>query len=138
MREEGIDGGEVIGALYLEYDWGRYAQSMVTTQGKLRQNNRKGDRFLLLDKNNNIVGSSSGDPFGTHYPLLKGDETRGSFVSGGKSISYARGEIENGYGGLELCSVIERETRSDEEILTVLGLGEKSDGVKPARRGKAA
>lgn len=138
VREEGIDGGEVLGALYLEYDWGRYAQSMVATQGKLRQNNRKGDRFLLLDKNNNIVGSSSGDPFGTHYPLLKSDETRGSFVSGGKSISFARGEIENGFGGLELCSVIERETRSDEEILTVLGLGEKSDDVKPTQRDKAA
>lgn len=138
IREAGIGGGEVIGALYLEYDWDPYAQLIVTAQGKLHQNNRKGDRFLLLDKSDNIVGSSSDDAFGTHYPLLKGDEMRGSFVSGNKSISYARGEIENGFGGLELCSVIERKTRSDDEILTGLGLGEKNDSSNPTRRDKAA
>lgn len=124
VREHGLDGGELIGVLYLEYDWGRYAESIVAMQGLLNQNNRKGDRFLLLDKDDNIVGSSAGDSFGTHYPLLRRDEKRGSFTSGQKSISYARGEIENGFGGLELCSVIEREMRSAEEILAVLGLGD--------------
>jgi methyl-accepting chemotaxis protein-like sensor/cache domain-containing protein len=127
VREHGLDGGEVIGALYLEYDWGRYAESIVAMQGLLHQNNRTGDRFLLLDKDDNIVGSSAGDRFGTHYPLLKRDEKRGSFTKDQKSISYARGEIENGFGGLELCSVIERELRSSEEILAILGLGDDSD-----------
>jgi hypothetical protein len=138
VREHGLEGGEVIGALYFEYDWGRYAESIVTMQSMLHQNNRKSDRFLLLDKNDNIVGSSAGDVFGTHYPLLKRDEQRGSFTNGQKSISYARGEIENGFGGLELCSVIEREMRSAEEILGVLGLGDDIDHPDTVAQDKAA
>lgn len=138
VREHGLDGGEVIGALYLEYDWGRHAESIVEMQGLLNQNNRKGDRFLLLDKNDNIVGSSAGDRFGTHYPLLNREEKRGSFTKGEKSISYARGEIENGFGGLELCSVIEREMRSTEEILAILGLGDDSDHPDNKAQNKAA
>lgn len=138
IRENGLDGGEVIGALYLEYDWARYAQSIVMTQRMLHQSGRKGDRFLLLDKNNNIVGSSAGDAFGTHYPLPESEEKRGSFVDGRKSVSFAHGEIENGFGGLELCSVIEREMRSQEEILAVLGLGGAIEDARTARRDEAA
>lgn len=139
IREQGRDGGAVTGALYLEYDWGRYAQSIVAMQSMLHQNNRKGDRFLLLDKNDDIVGSSAGDSFGSHYPLPKTGEPRGSYVQGQKSISYARGEIENGFGGLALCSVIEREMRSHEEILSLLGLSDDADNARrPASRNKAA
>ena len=122
IREHGLDGGDVLGALYLEYDWARYADSIVATQQMLQQNGRKGDRFLLLDRDNAIVGSSASDAFGTHYPLPQDDKQRASFIRDQKSISYARGEIENGFGGLELCSVIEREMRSETEILEALGL----------------
>lgn len=138
VREHGLEGGDVIGALYLEYDWARYADSLVAVQGMLHQNNRKGDRFLLLDKDDNIVGSSAGDSFGTHYPLQKSGEKRGSYTLGQKSISFARGEIENGFGGLELCSVIEREMRSPEELLAVLGLGDENDRPDRTARNKAA
>jgi|GEM_PF-818990 len=138
VREHGLEGGNVIGALYLEYDWGKYAESIVTMHGMLHNNNRSGDRFLLLDQNDNIVGGSGGDSFGTHYPLLNSDEKRGSFTKGQKSISFARGAVENGFGGLELCSVIEREMRSPEEILAILGLGDDSDHPDKNARAKAA
>lgn len=127
IRERGLDGGDVIGVLYLEYDWDRYARSLIAMQNMLHRNDRKGDRFLLLDADDRIVGSSSGDRFGTAYPLPDKDAQRGSFIRDQKSISFARGEIENGFGGLKLCSVIEREMRSEAEILAALGLGPDAD-----------
>ena len=138
VREHGLEGGDVIGALYLEYDWARYANSIIGMHSMLHQNNRKGDRFLLLDKESKIVGSSAGDAFGTHYPLPKSDDQRATFVQGQTSISYARGEIENGFGGLELCSVIEREMRSHEEILALLGLGDEENLPISMRQDRAA
>ncbi len=138
VREHGLEGGDVIGALYLEYDWARYADSIIGMHSMLHQNNRKGDRFLLLDKESKIVGSSAGDAFGTHYPLPKSEEQRATFVQGQTSISYAHGEIENGFGGLELCSVIEREMRSPEEILAILGLGDEDDLPANMRPDRAA
>lgn len=138
IRENGVDGGRVIGTLYLDYNWGRYAQSIVEMHQMLQDGGHHGDRLLLLDNHNKIVGSSDDFVFGENYVLTDTDEQRGTFVRDGKSISFARGQIENGFSGLELCSVIEHRVSERSEILSELGLTDDNDGSSGKDSIKAA
>ena len=128
VRENGLEGGDVIATLYLDYDWDAHAEAMFAFHSLLRRDRRQGDRFLLLDADKRIVASSENDPFGTPYDLPADCGERGTFVRDGKAIAYARDTIENGFDGLGVGVVIEHSLRSHEEILADLGLGAAQAG----------
>ncbi len=126
IRENGLEGGEVSGVLYLEYDWARFAAGVMKTQSILQDGIRGAERFLVLDQFNKIVGSSDETAFGVPYDMPADCGERGTYMRDGKSVSYARGQIENGFGGLELCSVIEHRMHNRAEILVALGIDEEN------------
>lgn len=133
VHRDGLDGGDVLATLYLDYDWDAHAKAMIGFHQLLKSNRRKGDRFLLLDYKNRIVASSDNDPFGTPYDLPQDCGQRGTFTRDGKAIAYARDTIENGFNGLTIGVVIEHRLRSHEEILEDLGVSPSEPG-DPSRR----
>ena len=133
IRDRGLEGGEVIGIVYLEYDWARLAQSLFESQHIAEE-----DRLLLLDTHRKIVGSSRDDAFGTPYSMPEEIEDSGSFSREGMNISYAHGSIENGFSGLELYVVLEHKVRDHIEVLTALGLAEESKAIGTGEERNAA
>ncbi|NNC71246.1 MAG: chemotaxis protein [Sphingomonadaceae bacterium] len=133
VRERGLEGGEVIATLYLDYDWDAHAQAIIGFHSLLQSSRRRRDRVLLLDHKSRIVASSDHDAFGTPYDLPEDCGQRGTFTRDNKAIAYARDTIENGFDGLAVGVVIEHSLRSHEEILADLGIGAAEPGG-PARR----
>lgn len=126
VREDGLDGGENIGTLYLDYDWDAHAEAMFALHRLMLSDRRSDDRFLILDQTDRIVASSDSAAFGTPYRLPEDCGQRGTFVREGKTVAYARASMENGFDGLEICCVIEHPIRDHRQMLDELGLGSQS------------
>ncbi len=124
IRDKGMEGGEIIGVVYLEYDWERLAKSVFESQ-----NIAEDDRLLLLDTGHKIVASSRDDASGTPYALPDDLGKTGSFSREGMNVSYAHGSIENGFSGLELFCVIEHRIRDRHEVLAAVGLTDEDEAI---------
>ncbi len=137
VRDHGLEGGKIIGTLYLDYDWDRHAKLIVDMHRLMQTERRSKDRYLLLDQKNRIVASSDDAAFRTPYAMPEACGQRGSFVRDRVCASYARASMENGFDGLEICSVIEHPLRDRDEILADLGLDRSSEEA-PENIDKAA
>jgi hypothetical protein len=108
VRPAGTDGTP-LGVLYLEYDWEGQIGAIVSDRHLFRPAERDRTVVSVVDGDDRVVATSGRYAFGqrmAHRP----PGTRGSLCLDDSVIAFASAVPVNGFDGLGLCCVIERQT----------------------------
>lgn len=119
IRARGAEGTPA-GAFYLEFDWERHIQSMISDESLFGGRDWARTRISIVDQSDRIVADSSGSRYGEIVPL-PAKAVRGAEVRGDSTIAFATAQDFLGFDGLGLRCVIEQKMLTAEEIEAALG-----------------
>lgn len=106
VRGGGDEGGNVLGALGIAFDWAPQAEAIVKGV-RLSDEDKKKTRVMLVDRQQRVIASSDGNGVLKEVYSFTPSATRGTTVKGDKLVAFALTPGYETYKGLGWYGVIE-------------------------------
>lgn len=112
VRENGKVDGKLIGGLGVFFNWEEQARCIVQDEPNLSREEWTRSRVMLLDANMRIIAASDGNGLLTPFQLNHQGRQKGSYLTHGNLVSFAKTIGYEEYDGLGWYAVISQKTSS--------------------------